>query len=68
MNPAKKENKKTQMADARKTKEEVDLTISDIAKEFGTSRTYISLLEKQALEKLKKKLSALGINSLDQLL
>ena len=53
----------------RKTQEEVDATLSDIAKMLGTSRAYVSQIERQALEKLRKKLQErLGITSLDDLL
>jgi DNA-directed RNA polymerase specialized sigma subunit len=46
-----------------------DATHAEIAKEMGKSRSYVSLIEKEALEKLRKKLLwKHNIASMDDLL
>ena len=41
---------------SRKEYSQYDATHAEIAKEMGKSRAYVSLIEKEALEKLRKKL------------
>ena len=44
------------MEDNSKEYSQYDATHEEIAKEMGKSRAYVSLIEKEALEKLRKKL------------
>ena len=43
-------------AESRTEYSQYDATHAEIAKEMGKSRAYVSLIEKEALEKLRKKL------------
>jgi DNA-directed RNA polymerase specialized sigma subunit len=43
-------------AESRKEYSQYDATHAEIAKTMGKSRAYVSLIEKEALEKLRKKL------------
>jgi DNA-directed RNA polymerase specialized sigma subunit len=53
----------------RKEYSQYDATHAEIAKEMGKSRAYVSLIEKEALEKLRKKLLwKHDIRSMDDLL
>jgi DNA-directed RNA polymerase specialized sigma subunit len=42
--------------ESRKEYNQYDATHAEIAKELGKSRAYVSLIEKEAIEKLRKKL------------
>jgi transcriptional regulator len=56
-------------ANSRKEYSQYDATHAEIAKEMGKSRAYVSLIEKEAMEKLRKKLLLKhNISSLDDLL
>jgi DNA-directed RNA polymerase specialized sigma subunit len=56
-------------ANSRKEYSQYDATHAEIAKEMGKSRAYVSLIEKEAIEKLRKKLLwKHNISSLDDLL
>jgi DNA-directed RNA polymerase specialized sigma subunit len=56
-------------ANSRKEYSQYDATHAEIAKEMGKSRAYVSLIEKEAIEKLRKKLLwRHNISSLDDLL
>jgi transcriptional regulator len=59
------------MEDVNSGKEysQYDATHAEIAKEMGKSRGYVSLIEKEALEKLRKKLLwKHNVTSVDDLL
>ena len=57
------------MEDVNKEYSQYDATHAEIAKEMGKSRAYVSLIEKEAIEKLRKKLFLKhNISSLDDLL
>jgi DNA-directed RNA polymerase specialized sigma subunit len=49
-------DKEITMEDNSKEYSQYDATHEEIAKEMGKSRAYVSLIEKEALEKLRKKL------------
>jgi DNA-directed RNA polymerase sigma subunit (sigma70/sigma32) len=56
-------------ANGRTEYSQYDATHAEIAKEMGKSRAYVSLIEKNALEKLKKKLLwKHDVSSMDDLL
>ena len=60
----------TMTGDAKNTKEtQPELTHEEIAKEMGVSRAYVSLLEKNALAKIRRALRArYNIHQTDDLL